>query len=61
MDQRPSFSTDSMASIALLLTKMHFYSQILPKKLGLSTLFEQVATCVNYLRATRCNDCECVQ
>jgi hypothetical protein len=31
MDQRPSFSTDSMASIVLLLTKMHFLSQIRPK------------------------------
>ncbi len=44
MGQRPSFSTDSMASIVLLLTKMHFLSQIRPKKLGLSALCEQVAT-----------------
>jgi hypothetical protein len=44
MDQRPSFFTDSTASIALLPAKMYFQSQIRSKRLGLSTLCEQVTT-----------------
>ena len=43
MDQKPSFSTESMAIIVLSLTKMHFLSQIRLKKLGFSFLCEQMA------------------